>query len=113
MSTISIDLNKNPDVAALLADKEAGAKVYGCFTIKSMDDQTAVLRIAEMTGTKDELPDASMETEDEESTDDENEDMIEDSGQSPEGAEEEKPESPVRKLARRMESNNGMGMGGY
>jgi acetyl-CoA carboxylase beta subunit len=66
MTTIQIDLTKDPEVAALLADKEPGAKVYGCFTVKSLDEQTAVLRIKEMADTASELKTSDDAEEDEE-----------------------------------------------
>ncbi len=103
MSVITIDLLKNPDVAALAADKQPGDKVYGCFTVKSRDDQTLELRIAEMAGSKDELPDAS-ETDDEAEADDNPTEEKAEPDQSPEGAEAEAPEPPYKKLARQMET---------
>lgn len=66
MQTITIDLTKDPEVAALLADKEPGAKVYACFSLKSRDEQTAVLRIKEMADTAAELPKADEYEDDEE-----------------------------------------------
>lgn len=95
-SVIPIDLTKNPDVAALVADKEPGSEVYGCFTIKSRDDQTLELRIKGMAATCDELKDLEDDDEDEET------------GQSPEGDEAEAPEPPeprAKKFARQFESN--------
>ena len=56
MSLVVIDLTKNPEIASLLSDAEPGKKIYGCFTLKSRDDQTAQLRISEMTDDPDELP---------------------------------------------------------
>lgn len=45
MQTITIDLKKMPEVADFLADKEPGDEVYLCGTIKSLDDQTAVVTV--------------------------------------------------------------------
>lgn len=55
MQVVAIDLTKDPEIAALLADKEPGAKVYACFTVKSRDEQTAHLRLAEITDDVSEL----------------------------------------------------------
>lgn len=78
MTTITIDLTKDPEVAALLADKEPGAKVCGCFTVKSRDDQTAVLRIQSMADTCDELKSAMADDEEGEDTADDEGDEGED-----------------------------------
>lgn len=58
MSTVVIiPLDHNKDVAALVADKQPGDKLYACGTIKALDEQTLTLRIEEVTDTKAELPD--------------------------------------------------------
>ena len=58
MSTvITIPLEKNKEIAALVADKQPADRLYGCFTIKAKDDQSLVLRVEELTDSKDELPD--------------------------------------------------------
>lgn len=58
MSTvITIPLEKNKEIAALVADKQPADRLYGCFTIKAKDDQSLVLRVEEMTDKKDDLPD--------------------------------------------------------
>lgn len=104
MEVIPIDLTKNPDVAALVADMQPGEKIYGCFTIKDKDDQTLSIRIKEMASTKDELS-SKDEMDDEEESED-------DADESPEGEEMEMdmqkpPETAARKLARQIESNSG------
>ena len=58
MSTVVIiPLENNKDVAALVADKQPGDKLYSCGTIKALDEQTLTLRIEEVTDNKEELPD--------------------------------------------------------
>lgn len=104
MTTITIPLDKNADVAALLADKQPGDKVYGCFSLKDMTDQTATLRIEEMTDDPDELSKPGDSSDDGDETDDEGTPE-----KSPEGAEAEpkpaaEPGSMGRKLAARMNS---------
>ncbi len=47
MQTITIDLKKIPEVADFLADKEPGDEVCLIGTIKSLDDQAAVVTITE------------------------------------------------------------------
>lgn len=56
-AVITIPIEKNKELAALVADKQPGEKLYGCFSIKSKDDQSLVLRIEEMTDSKEDLPD--------------------------------------------------------
>lgn len=69
MQIITIDKTKDPAVAALLADKQPGAKLYGCFTLKSQDEQSAQIRLAEMADTAAELPKADEYDADEEDGD--------------------------------------------
>jgi len=58
MSTVVIiPLDHNKDVAALVADKQPGEKIYACGTIKALDEQTLTLRIEEVTDNKEDLPD--------------------------------------------------------
>ena len=64
MQTITIPLDKNPTVADLVADKEPGEKVYGCFSIKAVDLQTLTLTMEEMTDSKDDLDSSESESED-------------------------------------------------
>ena len=85
MTTIQVPLDKNPDVAALVADLEPGDSVCGCFTIKSKDAQTLELRIEEMAKTPDELS-KDEETDGEGDGDETGETAPE---KSPEGAENE------------------------
>lgn len=106
MTTIQIPLDKNPDVAALIADKEPGDKVYGCFTIKAQDAQTATLRIEEMTDDPAQLPKPG---EYDEASGDENGNADEENAEkkSPEGSEAESkptkaPGSMGRDLAAKM-----------
>lgn len=56
-SVVTIPLPQNPDVAELVTDMQPGQKLYGCFSLKSKNDQTIELRIEEMAATRDELPD--------------------------------------------------------
>ena len=86
MTTVQIDLAKNPDVAALVSGKEPGDKVFACFTIKSQDTQTLTLRIEEFADSPEDLPKA--EDYDEEDEDGGDEDASEPK-QSPEGKEAE------------------------
>lgn len=60
-------------MAALLADLEPGARVFACFTVKSKDEQTAMLRLSEMAATRDELPAKDEYSEDEDEEEDEEE----------------------------------------
>lgn len=48
MQVIQLDLKKNPDIADFLVDKEPGDAVTLHGTIKSLDDQTAVITIEEI-----------------------------------------------------------------
>lgn len=58
MSTVlTIPLDKNKELSALVADKQPADRLYGCFTIKSKDDQSLVVRVEEMTDNKEDLPD--------------------------------------------------------
>ena len=102
MSVITIDLNKNPEVAALVADKDVGAKIYGCFSIKAKDDQTLSLRVSEMAGSKDELSDK------EEGSEDEDTDEVDAPEAAP--AETEKPaeESIGKRVAKKMTGYSAM-----
>lgn len=78
MSTvITIPLEKNKDIAALVADKQPGDYLYGCFTIKANDPQTLTVRIEEMTDKKDDLPDHDNEGDDENDTEDQAEGSVE------------------------------------
>ena len=57
MSTvITIPLEKNKEIAALVADKQPGDRLYGCFTVKAKDDQSLILRTEEITDNKADLP---------------------------------------------------------
>lgn len=97
---VPIDLKKNPDVAALVADMEPGDKVYACFTIKSKDDQTLFIRLSEMSDTCGEL---------EKSDDTESE--AEDAGEAePEEKPAEEP-TPEKSRGEKMVDKMNMGMG--
>lgn len=107
MTTIQIPLDKNADVAALLADKSPGDRVYGCFTVKDLTEQTATLRIEEMADDPSELPKP-----DDPKYADDGDDADESAPEkSPEGAEAETPEpakragSMGRELAAKMNSS--------
>lgn len=107
MTTIQIPLDKNPDVAALIADKQPGDKIYGCFTIKAQDAQTATLRIEEMTDDPAQLPKPDEYDEEAGEGDDSAGEEKGEADQSPEGAEAEAkptkaPGSMGRELAAKM-----------
>ena len=87
MTTVQIDLAKNPDVAALVADKEPGDKVFACFSIKSQDTQTLDLRIEEFADSPDDLD--KTEDAEEGETEDNEEDDAKEADKSPEGKEAE------------------------
>jgi hypothetical protein len=76
--TIPLDGEKNEEIAALVADKQPGDTLYGCFTIKANDGKTLILRTKEITDKKDDLPDYE-EREDDES-DEENDTEEEEDG---------------------------------
>lgn len=109
MTTIQIPLDRNADVAALLADKQPGDKVYACFSLKSMDPQTATLRIEEFADTADELSKPDDAAEEDGETDDSAEEEKAETDQSPEGKEAEpytgkKPGSMGREMAAKLMS---------
>jgi len=54
---LNIDLNKNPEVASLIADMEPGADVFLKTTLKFKDDQTAKLRIEAVAAEPEDLDD--------------------------------------------------------
>lgn len=57
MSTVlTIPLENNKELAALVADKQPADRLYGCFSIKSKDDQSLVVRVEEITDNKEDLP---------------------------------------------------------
>ena len=70
-TTVTIPLDKNPEVADLVTDLSPGDKVYGRFSIRAKDDQSLELRIEEMAATRDELSekDHDSDEEDDESVD--------------------------------------------
>jgi hypothetical protein len=74
---VTIDLSKNPDVAALVSDMEPSKRVFACFTIKDKDEQTLTLRLSEMAATRDELP-KDGDYEDEDGDDEDREDTGDD-----------------------------------
>lgn len=66
MSTvITIPLEKNKEIAALVADKQPAERLYACFTIKAKDDQSLILRVEEMSDKPDDLPKPDEKEEDE------------------------------------------------
>jgi hypothetical protein len=88
---VTIDLSKNPDVAALVSDMEPSKRVFACFTIKDKDEQTLTLRLSEMAATRDELPkDGDYEDEEEDSDEDDDE------------AEDETPKPPEKSAGERI-----------
>lgn len=57
MSTVvTIPLEKNTEIAALVADKQPADRLYGCFTIKAKDSQSLILRVEELSDKPDDLP---------------------------------------------------------
>jgi hypothetical protein len=76
---VTIDLSKNPDVAALVSDMEPSKRVFACFTIKDKDEQTLTLRLSEMAATRDELP-KDGDYEDEDGDDEDDDEDREDTG---------------------------------
>lgn len=72
MSTVvTIPLGKNTEIAELVADKEPGDKLYGCFSIKAKDDQSLMIRIEEITDNIEDLPKPGEYDDDDESEKDE------------------------------------------
>lgn len=69
MTTVTIDLKKNADIADLLADMSPGDGVNLKTTIKSLDDQTAVLTVEEATQGEDYESDDDDDSEDMEDDD--------------------------------------------
>lgn len=102
MSVITIDLNKNPEVAALVADKDVGAKIYGCFSIKAKDDQTLSLRVSEMADSKDGLSDK------EEGSEDEDTDEVDATEATPSETEKPAEESIGKRVAKKMTGYSAM-----
>lgn len=100
---VTIDLSKNPDVAALVSDMEPSARVFACFTIKDKDEQTLTLRLSEVAATRDELP-KDGEYEDEDSEDDEEDD---------EGDDERAERAPEKSAGERMVEKMSSGMSDY
>lgn len=94
MSTvITIPLEKNKEIAALVADKEPGARLYLCGSIKSRDDQSLIFRIEEMTDNKEDLPDKK----DYDGEGDEEKDSIEE--ESDNGSSDDETETAIRLAA--------------
>lgn len=57
MSTvITIPLEKNKEITALVADKQPADRLYACFTIKAKDDQSLILRVEELSDRPEDLP---------------------------------------------------------
>lgn len=66
MSPITIDLNREPELKDLLADKQPGDKIDLHCSIKSIDDQTAVMTFEEASAgaaSDDESTEAAPDTE--------------------------------------------------
>lgn len=47
MTTVTVDLTKNPELAALVADKQPGDWIALKASVKARDDQTLTLRLEE------------------------------------------------------------------
>jgi hypothetical protein len=56
MQTITIDLKKTPEIADAVAGMEPGSEVCLHGTIKSLDDQTLVVTVEELSIPKEEEP---------------------------------------------------------
>jgi hypothetical protein len=100
MTTIQVPLDKNPEVAALVADMEPGTRVYGCFSLKHRDAQTVELRIEQMEDDPERLMKPG-ETDDEEDGEGGEEEESEKTPAEPAPAPEPE-ESYGKKMARRM-----------
>ena len=87
-AVITIPLEKNDEIAALVADMQPADRIYGCFTIKAKDDQSLVLRIEEMADSKDDLPDKDRSDDDESEETDDEEESDASNGSSPSETEE-------------------------
>lgn len=71
MSTvITIPLEKNKEIAALIADMQPGDRLYSCMTIKAKDDQSLIVRVEEMADKPDDLPKPDQYDEDGEKEED-------------------------------------------
>ena len=102
-SVLDIPLDKNPDVAALVADKSVGDRVFGAFTIKAKDDQTLSIRIEEMADNPSELPEKE-DTNDEDDEDTETDDN--DDEEETENTATEPVESQADRVAKKMSASN-------
>lgn len=84
MSAVNIiPLTDNKDVAALVADKQPGDRLYFCASIKALDAQTLTYRIEEVTDNIEDLPKPG------ESDDDKDDEAEEESNGSTPGESEE------------------------
>lgn len=54
MQTVTVDLNKSPDIKDAVADMEPGSDVCLHGTIKSLDEQTLVVTVDELSIPKEE-----------------------------------------------------------
>lgn len=108
MTTIQVPLDKNPDVAALVADMQPGARVCGCFTIKSKDAQTLELRIEQMADSPSEL---KMEDDEEEDGETKDGEETEATDKTLEGVKTPAPDGPSRgkKMADSLNAGGDMG----
>jgi 3-methyladenine DNA glycosylase AlkC len=69
---LTVDLEKNPEVADLLTDMEVGEAIFIRGTIANMDDKTLEVRLQEVSDTADGVKeDEEAEDEDDEVTEDE------------------------------------------
>lgn len=93
MTTISIPLDRNPDLAALVADKEPGEWIKLLASIKAKDSQTLTVRLEECDDCE------NPESDDDEDTEDEG-DETEATPAAPE-------EKPSQILARKLGSGDG------
>lgn len=90
MTTVTIDLKKNREIADLVADKSVGDGVDLKTTIKSMDDQTLVLTVEEATNG------ADYDSDDDDSDDMEDDDEPAGNGQDQRNPRETVPPPPPR-----------------
>lgn len=81
---ITIPLEKNDEIAALVADMQPSDELYLCCTIKAKDAQSLVLRIKEVAEDKEDLPDKKdYDEDDEEEKDDDSMEEEDSNGSTP------------------------------
>lgn len=99
MSIVTIALDKEPELAALVADKQPGDWITLRASIKAKDDQTLAIRIED-------CDDAEKPESDEEDDGVQTDDT--DGERPPPSKSEPQAEKPGKSLARKLESSYGM-----